>query len=375
MQRWNAASCLLLALLTRSAHPLQSDRLKVEVIQTHTGVRVGDSPHTNSSLPGSGISRCNGTSGVYSKEYGYHCSDADVRLEANGTDDHSAYTFFYDVNIIMPDNAHVILHCSSILGSACEGVPSYPEKTSVLCHNFVLPGAYYEDCTAFGPPSESIGVYEASLHGDEVTIFGADWKRDYLNYGTWQTATTSFPAPAPTPPQNTASANSAQPPAEEQAIDPQVIIDAKAGDAIAQYKLGYDYYLGHGIAQDYAQAAVWWQKAAEQGNPDAQNNLGVLYNSGKGVPQSYSEAYFWQNLAAARANGDRQSQFAKNRDDSAAKISFFERLRVQKRASQWASKHPVPPQLPPQPQVPAAHTSGDHPPENPKTEAAKPDHP
>lgn len=126
-------------------------------------------------------------------------------------------------------------------------------------------------------------------------------------------------------------------------IDVDVIEQAKAGDKVAQYKLGYDYYLGRGIAQDYVQAAVWWKKSADQGFPSAQNNLGVLYNAGKGVPQSYSEAYFWQNLAAARANGKLQAQFAKNRDDSAARISYFERLRVQKRAAKWAVDHPVAP--------------------------------
>lgn len=127
------------------------------------------------------------------------------------------------------------------------------------------------------------------------------------------------------------------------AIDIDLIEQAKAGDAKAQYKLGYDYYNGHGIAQDYAQAAVWWKKSADQGFAYAQNNLGVLYNSGKGVPQSYSEAYFWQNLAAAGANGDMQVQFAKNRDESAGRLGMFERLRVQKRASKWAAAHPVPP--------------------------------
>jgi hypothetical protein len=127
------------------------------------------------------------------------------------------------------------------------------------------------------------------------------------------------------------------------AIDTDLIEQAKAGDPKAQYKLGYDYYNGKGVAKDYAQAAVWWEKSADQGFASAQNNLGVLYNSGKGVPQSYSEAYFWQNLAAARANGDMQERFAKNRDESAARLGYFERLRVQKKASKWANAHPVQP--------------------------------
>ena len=127
------------------------------------------------------------------------------------------------------------------------------------------------------------------------------------------------------------------------AVDGDLIAQAQAGDAKAPYTLGYDYYNGTGTPQDFAQAAVWWRKSADQGFAYAQNNLGVLYNSGKGVPQSFSEAYFWQNLAAAGANGDLQAQFAKNRDESAARLSGFERLRVQKRAAKWASAHPVQP--------------------------------
>ncbi len=126
-------------------------------------------------------------------------------------------------------------------------------------------------------------------------------------------------------------------------IDPQIIEQAKAGDMVSQYKLGYDYYRGRGVALDYVQAAIWWRKAADQGYPSAQNNLGVLYNAGKGVPQSYAEAYFWENLAAARAAGPRQVTFAKNRDESASKLWFIARLRVQQRAAKWATEHPVPP--------------------------------
>jgi TPR repeat protein len=171
---------------------------------------------------------------------------------------------------------------------------------------------------------------------------------DDLHYGPWQLVEVrpqepASPAAPAAPPAEKSNAATSVPvvPAAEHVIDPLVIEQARAGDSVAQYKLGYDYYLGRGIAQDYIQAAIWWQKAAEQGFPQAQNNIGVLYNSGKGVPQSYSEAYFWQNLAAARANGSLQAQFAKNRDDSAAKLSIWERLRVQKRAAKWASEHPV----------------------------------
>jgi hypothetical protein len=287
------------------------------------------------------VRRCNGISGTYSKEIGYHCCKNGSHEEREESLDRRRSSFFYDVSVILPDDAHLLLHCSSTLGKHCDSFPSYPENTSVTCNDFATDKAAYQDCTASGDSSGGIGVYEAVLDGEKVTIFGASWKRVYMKYGTWQEAGT----PQPTKPaQESPTAPTAPSPAADgSTIDPQLMEQAKAGDKVAQYKLGYDYYLGRGIAQDYAQAAVWWKKAAEQGYADAQNNLGVLYNSGKGVPQSYSEAYFWENLAAARANGSMQVLFAKNRDDSATKLSFFERLRVQKRAEKWFAAHPIEP--------------------------------
>jgi len=40
------------------------------------------------------------------------------------------------------------------------------------------------------------------------------------------------------------------------------------------------YSLGQGVPQGYAQAAMWYQKAADQGNTDAQTDLGLMYERG-----------------------------------------------------------------------------------------------
>jgi uncharacterized protein len=42
---------------------------------------------------------------------------------------------------------------------------------------------------------------------------------------------------------------------------------------------------GHGVAQDYAQAVVWYRKAADQGAALAQFELGLMYRQGHGAPQ------------------------------------------------------------------------------------------
>jgi TPR repeat protein len=54
------------------------------------------------------------------------------------------------------------------------------------------------------------------------------------------------------------------------------------------------YYKGEGVTRDYAEAAKWYRKAANQGDADAQTILGSMYGEGKGVPM-------WYSLAAAQS--------------------------------------------------------------------------
>jgi TPR repeat protein len=56
---------------------------------------------------------------------------------------------------------------------------------------------------------------------------------------------------------------------------------AEFGDAVAQFALGRAYESGNGVPQRMDQAAIWYRKAAEQGNEKAQSSLGVLYWLGK----------------------------------------------------------------------------------------------
>lgn len=52
---------------------------------------------------------------------------------------------------------------------------------------------------------------------------------------------------------------------------------AEEGNADAECRLGLCYYFGHGVAQDYTNAVIWFRKAAEeQGNVKAQFNLGFV---------------------------------------------------------------------------------------------------
>lgn len=81
---------------------------------------------------------------------------------------------------------------------------------------------------------------------------------------------------------------------------------AQQGIAMAQLSLGGLYEIGQGVSKDITQAAKWYQKAAEQGNQDAQYSLGMLYMAGQGIPKDQQKAAFW--LGKAAAQGDSMAQ-------------------------------------------------------------------
>jgi TPR repeat protein len=56
--------------------------------------------------------------------------------------------------------------------------------------------------------------------------------------------------------------------------------------------------------RDYAEAAKWYQFAADQDNAKAQRNLGEMYSAGQGVPRDLSKAYMWLTLAASERPKD-----------------------------------------------------------------------
>ncbi len=82
---------------------------------------------------------------------------------------------------------------------------------------------------------------------------------------------------------------------------------AEQGDAEVQFRLGFMYAKGQGVARDYSQAVEWFRKAAEQGLTKAQYNLGVMYHGGQGVAQDDVQAVKWWRKAAEQ--GDAEAQY------------------------------------------------------------------
>jgi len=83
---------------------------------------------------------------------------------------------------------------------------------------------------------------------------------------------------------------------------------AEQGNALAQFRLGWMYANGRGVARNDAEAVKWLKKSVEQGNAYAQNELGAMYISGRGVAQNDAEAVKWfaksaeQGYAGAQRN-------------------------------------------------------------------------
>ncbi len=74
---------------------------------------------------------------------------------------------------------------------------------------------------------------------------------------------------------------------------------AENGDAEAQYYVARIYATGmDNVAVDYAQAAVWYEKAAKQGYNEAKQELGYLYEQGLGVEQDLLKALNLQRDAS-----------------------------------------------------------------------------
>ena len=74
---------------------------------------------------------------------------------------------------------------------------------------------------------------------------------------------------------------------------------AKFDEVEAMFNLGYAFYHGEGIIQDFPSAAMWFKRAANLQYPKAEYNLAFCYMNGKGVPCDYDKAL---NLLISSAN-------------------------------------------------------------------------
>src|SRR5437870_4411148 len=74
---------------------------------------------------------------------------------------------------------------------------------------------------------------------------------------------------------------------------------AEQGDTKAQASLGMAYFLGAGAArQDDLEAGRWLRKAAEQGDALGESGLAAMYEGGRGMARDFAAAAHWYRKAA-----------------------------------------------------------------------------
>jgi TPR repeat protein len=119
---------------------------------------------------------------------------------------------------------------------------------------------------------------------------------------------------------------------------------ADQGDVEAQFNLGELYREGRGVPLDLAQAAAWYRKAAEQDEANAQVRLGGLYFLGQGVPQDYAEADFWFGLAlAGKPVVVTRDVVAQARTMATSHLNKDQLAQLQARTQKWLAAHPLQP--------------------------------
>lgn len=87
------------------------------------------------------------------------------------------------------------------------------------------------------------------------------------------------------------------------AIGPLGLRDAAlGGDPAAMFEVATRFAEGHGVPQNYATAARWYEHAAQQGSMPAAYRLGSLYEKGEGVAKNVQLARRYYTLAADAGN-------------------------------------------------------------------------
>jgi TPR repeat protein len=79
----------------------------------------------------------------------------------------------------------------------------------------------------------------------------------------------------------------------------QLIAGAERGLVQQEIELAHAYFNGDGVPQDAAEAARWYERAAEAGHTGAQNEIGYFYEAGIGVPVNMERSAHWFQRSAA----------------------------------------------------------------------------
>lgn len=80
---------------------------------------------------------------------------------------------------------------------------------------------------------------------------------------------------------------------------PRIQAGAERGSIQQEIELAGAYFEGRGVSRDEKQAAFWYEKAANSGDPGAQLQIGFFYEAGVGVERDPARAALWFERAMA----------------------------------------------------------------------------
>jgi TPR repeat protein len=80
---------------------------------------------------------------------------------------------------------------------------------------------------------------------------------------------------------------------------PRIQAGAERGSVQQQIELAAAYLAGRGVPRDEKEAAYWYEKAANGGDPGAQQQIGYFYQAGIGVERNPTRAVQWFERAVA----------------------------------------------------------------------------
>lgn len=89
------------------------------------------------------------------------------------------------------------------------------------------------------------------------------------------------------------------------------------GNAYAELRLGDLYEAGLGVARNLKVAADWREKAANRGNTMAQLKLARMYRDGEGVDRNLRQADYWFDRAAVEGDDEARQELATLRREEA----------------------------------------------------------
>lgn len=110
---------------------------------------------------------------------------------------------------------------------------------------------------------------------------------------------------------------------------------AEKNDQDAEFFIGLGFYEGKGRPQDYASAIHWFNRSAEHSSPEAPAALGLIYHEGKVVQRDDLTAFKW--FLVAEQLGNKKVQ--KNLDELAGQLDKSQQKEAGKQAVKWLNAH------------------------------------